>query len=1182
MTVASRSATPAQSFSATSLFGVNDADGDPMAQYDLFDNGGGGGHFVVNGVVQKTSREIIVSAAQLAQTTYQSGTGVDTLWVRVNDGTDWSAWSSAFTITGSAASPPVVTVVNRTLNQGTALVAASSLFTATDPSGLAIAEYAFWNSGANGGHFVLNGTAEPSNSEIDVSAALLAQLQYQGAAGTDTLWVRASDGAEWSAWSTGFTVTTPTPTLTVSSDSSATKSQVISLSSLVTINDPASLGYQKLELWDSAGTVTGGRFVVGGAPQSGNQEIDISPGNLASTVFDAGNTIGTDTVWARLQLNDGSVTSWQQFTVTVPTPTLSVVARTNASSGQQISLSSLVTVLDPNSVGYQTLQLWDSNGTTAGGELKIAGAVQPASQIINVAPASIANTVFVAGSSVGSDTLWARLLQGDGSATAWQQIIVTVPNPTLSVTSANIATSGQALNLSSLITVSDPGHVGYQKLELWDSNGTAAGGRFVIGGTAQTGGHEIDVASANVSSVVFDAGTAAGTDTIWAQLLLNDGTTSGWQAISVTVPNPGLVVNASVNATTGQQLSLSSLFSITNSGAGYQKLELWDTNGTLAGGHFVVNGTAETGGHEIDVAPGTVASTVFDVGTSAGTDTLFVQLLLNDGTSTGWKQINLSATAAVVNNSAYTFSALNDPTATSYTLPLGISITGSVVGDYYNTDASLHAFSFSGAGGFSTFTLPALGVGGRGGFGSTSNVSLNGISNAGLLAGSYVNASGAQLSFYSAPDPNSISLGGGTVATILTSFSDSSATNGTFAMDVNDTSLLVGYYVAAGVNHGFSYNGTTASTIDMGTSTVATGVNNNGLIVGYFADASGTHGFLDNNGSFTTLNDPSAANFTEATGINSSGAIVGFYKDSSGVYHGFVDNGGTFTTIDDPSASASSGSGTKLNGVNDLGQMVGAYGNFSTSQGIQGFVVSPSTMTVANGGSLTLGTPFSGTVAFAGSTGALTLSDPADFHGSISGQLAVGDKIDLPEITAGSAATIGYSGNNSPGTLTVSDGTHSVSIALTGNYSLGNFTPSSDNNGGTIVVDPPLSTAPTQGVEIADGGAVEIDQPFAGNVDFAGSSGTLLLDNSSTFAGTVAGMLAGDAIDLADVSFAGVQAPAFAGDASGGALSVTDGTHGAVISMLGNYPASTFASSSDGHGGTLNSDVQIATTQRLA
>jgi hypothetical protein len=39
-------------------------------------------------------------------------------------------------------------------------------------------------------------------------------------------------------------------------------------------------------------------------------------------------------------------------------------------------------------------------------------------------------------------------------------------------------------------------------------------------------------------------------------------------------------------------------------------------------------------------------------------------------------------------------------------------------------------------------------------------------------------------------------------------------------------------------------------------------------------------------------------------------------------------------------------------------------------------------------------------------------------------------------------------------------------------------------------------------------------------------------------------------------------------DASGGKFTVADGTHTANIALLGNYLASTFVASSDGHGGT--------------
>jgi probable HAF family extracellular repeat protein len=61
-----------------------------------------------------------------------------------------------------------------------------------------------------------------------------------------------------------------------------------------------------------------------------------------------------------------------------------------------------------------------------------------------------------------------------------------------------------------------------------------------------------------------------------------------------------------------------------------------------------------------------------------------------------------------------------------------------------------------------------------------------------------------------------------------------------------------------------------------------------GQIVGRYSDANGSHGFLYSNGTYTTLDDPLAANGTQAFGINDSGQIVGYYSDASFTEHGFL------------------------------------------------------------------------------------------------------------------------------------------------------------------------------------------------------------------------------------------------------------------------------------------------------
>ena len=117
--------------------------------------------------------------------------------------------------------------------------------------------------------------------------------------------------------------------------------------------------------------------------------------------------------------------------------------------------------------------------------------------------------------------------------------------------------------------------------------------------------------------------------------------------------------------------------------------------------------------------------------------------------------------------------------------------------------------------------------------------------------------------------------------------------------------------------------------------------------------------------------------------------------------------------------------------------------------------VSSATMVVDAGATQELANAYSGTVSFAGTTGTLLIDHASSFTGTITGQLGIGNIIDLADIAAGPNLTISYSGNDSPGTLTVSDGVHTANIALDGDYSLANFTAYSDGHGGTAIMDPP-------------------------------------------------------------------------------------------------------------------------------
>jgi RTX calcium-binding nonapeptide repeat (4 copies) len=135
---------------ASSLFSVSDADGDAMTQYHFWDSTADAtsGHFVVNGVAQGTNQIIDVSAAQLAQTTFQAGTTADDLWVQAYDGAVWSGWKE-FHLTPPVNHAPVVTAADHGVRKYGDL-AASSLFSVSDADGDAITTYRFYDATADG------------------------------------------------------------------------------------------------------------------------------------------------------------------------------------------------------------------------------------------------------------------------------------------------------------------------------------------------------------------------------------------------------------------------------------------------------------------------------------------------------------------------------------------------------------------------------------------------------------------------------------------------------------------------------------------------------------------------------------------------------------------------------------------------------------------------------------------------------------------------------------------------------------------------------------------------------------------------------------------------------------------------------------------------------------------------
>ncbi|WP_420971556.1 AIDA repeat-containing protein [Bradyrhizobium sp. B120] len=1076
---------------ASSLFSVSDADGDTITQYAFWDTQGNG-HWTINGATQPTNAEIDVTAANLSQVSYvfgPSGTA-DTLFVRANDGTVWGGWTQ-FTATAFVDTPPTVHAANVAAVHGETSVAASSLFTVTDPDGQTMTQFAFWDTGGNG-HWVVNGVTELPNTEIDVSAANLSQVSYVfGPTGStpDTLYVRANDGMLWGAW-TAFTAT-PGPDaapVVTAPNVTATHGEASALAtSLFSTTDADHDTITQYAFWDTGGN---GHWVVNGVAQLANTEIDVSAANLSQVSYVFGPTGSTpDTLYVRA--NDGYLWgSWTAFTATPGPDAAPVVTAQNvtANHGETSALaSSLFSVSDAENDTMTQYAFWDTGGS---GHWVVNGVAQAANVEIDVSAANLSQVSYVFGPGGSTpDTLYVRANDGQKWST-WTAFTASpgIDDPPV-VTAQNVtANHGQFSALaSSLFSVSDPENDAITQYAFWDTGGS---GHWMVNGVAQAANVEIDVAAANLSQVsyVFGPGGSA-PDTLYVRAKDAGSPWSSWAAFTASPgPDTAPVVTApNVTAVHGEASTLaSSLFSVTDAeNDPITQYAFWDTGGN---GHWVVNGVAQGANVEIDVAATnlTQVSYVFGPGNSTP-DTLWVKA--NDGSMwSAWK----SFTATPGPDTAPVVTAPNVTAVHGEASTLASSLFS--VTDAENDPITQYAFWDTGGNGHWVVN----------GVAQAANVEID-VAAANLSQVSYVFGPGN-----STPDTLWVKANDGSMWSAWQSFT---ATPGP------DTAPVVAASNVSGIHDHSVAVSTLFSTTDA----------ENDPITQYAFWDTGGNGHFVVNGVAQATNaeiDVAAANLSQVSYV-------------------FGPGGSTPDTL-----------WVKAND----GSMWSAWQSFTATATNQAPTVAVSNVVTVSGQTFAAANLVAATDADGDAITKYALWDSnTNGHWSVNGAVqAANTEID---ITAAQLSLTTYQAGS---------GTDQLWIRAYDGIAWGTWLP--------FNVTGENSTSAT----IAAGATLELTGASGATVAFQGSTGTLKLDSSASFSGTVAGMTGSDAIDFANINFASVHTPSFSGDSSHGTLTVTDGTVTASIALLGNYMASTFTTSSDGHGGTLVVDPPATQVSQLA
>ena len=123
-------------------------------------------------------------------------------------------------------------------------------------------------------------------------------------------------------------------------------------------------------------------------------------------------------------------------------------------------------------------------------------------------------------------------------------------------------------------------------------------------------------------------------------------------------------------------------------------------------------------------------------------------------------------------------------------------------------------------------------------------------------------------------------------------------------------------------------------------------------------------------------------------------------------------------------------------------------------------------------------------------------------------------------------------------------------------------------SGGALELNGQVTGAET--MKVASGASLVLAHPenSAATVDLLGSQSALELRSSDAFYGQLLHFSAGDSIDLAAFDPTGLSL-LYANGASGGTLSLHEGTMNASLHFAGDYTSANFKMGSDGHGGAL-------------
>jgi VCBS repeat-containing protein len=527
----------------------------------------------------------------------------------VSDGNGGAATAS---LTITLDREPVVTATGVTLSTGHAAVAASSLFSASDPDGNTITTYGFEDTGS--GHFVLNGVVEPNNQEIDVTAAQLSQITYQSTPGSiDTLEVRVNDGTLWSPWAS-FAVSGPPLVLQTDGTTALTEA-----GNNFFLDNTSSGSGPELQFGGSPVTPSLlGTWTPIGAVQVAGGGYDVALDNTSSGLY---------TVWSTD--SNGNFVSNVIGAVAGNSSALEALETTfgqDLNGDGHIGIPSVVIQTDGSTalteIGNNLFL--DNTGSGSGPELQFGGAAVTPSLLGTWTPIGAVQVagggydVALHNTSSGLYTVWST----DSNGNYVSNVIGAVAGNS-SALEALEATFGQDLNID--------GHIGIPSIVI-QTDGTTAlteiGNNFFLDNTGSGSGPELQFGSAAVTPSLLGTWTPIGAVQVAGggyDVALHN-TSSGLYTVWSTDSNGNYVSNV-IGAVAGNSSALEGLeptFNQDLNGDGHIGIPsvVLQTDGTTAltevGNNLFLDNASSGGGPELQFGGSAVTPSLLGTWTPIG------------------------------------------------------------------------------------------------------------------------------------------------------------------------------------------------------------------------------------------------------------------------------------------------------------------------------------------------------------------------------------------------------------------------------------------------------------------------------------------------------------------------------------------------------------------------------------